>query len=279
MQQRRAMGIRQVARAKVNLCLHVIGQRADGYHLLDSIVAFAEFGDLLTFAPAKEVTLTIDGPFANDLSDKDDNFILRAAKSFASTQGAAIHLQKNLPIASGVGGGSADAAATFRGLAELWKMPLPDTVAQLALGADVPVCMAQACVRMRGIGEVISPLVGWVDVPAILVNPGVQVSTPLVFRTLAQKANQDLGNVPDTDVMGWLSAQRNDLQDAAIAIAPVIDDVVSALWQSGAILARMSGSGASCFGVYETDIAASRAAEDLARAQPTWWVQTTRLTT
>ena len=273
--------IRQIARAKINLCLHVTGQRADGYHLLDSIVGFAEYGDVLTFEPAESVSLCIDGPFGAGLSGADDNLILKAARCFAKTagQGAAIHLEKNLPVASGIGGGSADAAATLHGLSALWGVPLPDAAKQLGLGADVPVCVAGKTVRMRGIGEVIDPLPNPPDLPMVLVNPNLSVATPDVFKALVRKENPVISEKGEADWIGWMTAQRNDLQDPAVANVPEIASVLDALSDSGAVLYRMSGSGATCFGLYDSAESATTAAEQLTKTYPDWWVQTTRLTT
>ena len=272
------MTTKQIARAKVNLSLHVVGQRDDGYHLLDSIVGFADYGDVLTFEPADVTSLTIGGPFADGLSGEDDNLILKAARCFSGAKGAAIHLEKNLPVASGIGGGSADAAAALRGLAELWDEPLPALPLQLALGADVPVCMAQGAVRMRGIGEDISPIKDLTAKPMILVNPGVSVSTPTVFKALDTKENPPIAAQTE-DGWDWISAQRNDLQKPAIMAEPVIADVLGAIAKAGATLTRMSGSGATCFGIFETEAKAAKAAKTIAANHSEWWVQTTRLTT
>lgn len=269
------MTIRIAARAKVNLCLHVTGQRGDGYHLLDSVVTFADVADILTFKPAENLTLTIDGPFADGLSGDDDNLILQAARCFANPAGAAIHLQKNLPVASGIGGGSADAAAALQGLSQLWNCALPDAAAQLSLGADVPVCVIGETVRMQGVGEEITPISSLPALPTILINPGVAVSTPSVFKALTKKNNTQIG-AGETS-LAWLSAQRNDLQEPAISIAPVIAKVVTKLEQSGALLARMSGSGATCFGVFGTKEKAQAAAAKLSEQHPDWWVQATTL--
>ena len=273
--------IKQIARAKINLCLHVTGQRDDGYHLLDSIVGFAEYGDVLTFEPAESVSLSISGPFAAGLSGADDNLILQAARCFAKPagQGAAIHLEKNLPVASGIGGGSADAAATLHGLSALWGVPLPDAAKQLALGADVPVCVAGKTVRMRGIGEVIEPLPNPPDLPMVLVNPNLSVATPDVFKALTCKDNPAISGLETAGWIGWLTTQRNDLQDPAIACVPEISSVLDALSNTGALLHRMSGSGATCFGLYDSVESATIAADQLAGNHPDWWVQTTRLTT
>lgn len=269
------MPIRVVARAKVNLCLHVTGLRDDGYHLLDSIVAFTDLGDVLTFTPADSLSLSIDGPFADGLSGDDDNLILRAARCFAGTTGAAIHLQKNLPVASGIGGGSADAAATLHGLSALWNLPLPDAATQLTLGADVPVCVIGKTVRMQGVGEDITPVSGLPALPVVLINPGIGVSTPAVFTSLNNKNNSALDSGKPS--LEWLRTQRNDLQKPATSLAPVIADVLAALEQSGAHLVQMSGSGATCFGIFNTEKDAQTVASYLGKKNPDWWVQATVL--
>jgi 4-diphosphocytidyl-2-C-methyl-D-erythritol kinase len=275
------MAINLTARAKVNLCLHVTGQRPDGYHLLDSLVVFADLGDRLTFSPAEMLSLEIGGRFGAGLSAGADNLILRAANLF-SMAGAAIHLQKNLPVASGIGGGSADAAATLHGLSRLWQQPMPPLAQQLSLGADVPVCVAGKTLRMSGIGEVLTPLDFLPDLPAVLINPDLGVSTPQVFRQMQNRSNPPIANLPETpmDVVAfidWLAGQRNDLQAAAISLVPQIADMLDALNGAGAALARMSGSGATCFGLFESQKNADQAARLLQQTCPDWWIQSTTL--
>jgi 4-diphosphocytidyl-2-C-methyl-D-erythritol kinase len=272
----------ELAAAKVNLCLHVTGQRSDGYHLLDSLVVFAGLGDRLTFHAADDLRLTIGGPQAANLPLTDDNLILRAARAFGVARGAHIHLDKHLPIASGIGGGSADAAAALRGLARLWGVPLPDAATVLALGADVPVCMAARAVRMAGIGQVLSAVPALPAAHLVLVNPGVAVPTPAVFRALASKANPPLPAIPRfaslPDFAIWLATQRNDLEPPAMALAPVIASAKAAIAaQPGCLLARMSGSGATCFGLFTTADQAELAAQAIQR--PGWWVAASPLQT
>ena len=244
------------APAKVNLALHVLGRRADGYHDLDSIVAFADAGDWLTFTRADSFTVTASGPFAAALPPASDNIIARAfaaAGGIAARRGrvlppAAVHLEKNLPVASGIGGGSANAAAALRGflsLAGIREIDAEVTAAGLAIGADVPVCLAGLPCRMQGVGERITPLAHFAPLPAILVNPMVEVSTPAVFRGLGLAAGQSFrdGITDERDPSGW----RNDLAAPAIALAPVIGDVLSRLSATpGVTRAFMSGSGATC---------------------------------
>ncbi|MEI6800863.1 MAG: 4-(cytidine 5'-diphospho)-2-C-methyl-D-erythritol kinase [Pseudomonadota bacterium] len=268
--------VQRVARAKVNLALHVVGRRADGYHLLDSLVAFADFGDVVTVEPAAALSLTITGPMGDGLSAGPDNLVLKAALAFASPLGAAITLDKRLPVASGIGGGSADAAAALRALAALWGCDLPSAAQVLALGADVPVCLAGQSCRMAGIGDQISP----VALPAaylVLVNPGEALGTAAVFSALARRDNASLPKpdaLPDAAALAaFLHLCRNDLQAPALALVPQIGDVLAALSaQEGCLLARMSGSGATCFGLFATPGAAERAALSL-RSTAGWWVQ------
>ena len=271
-----------LARAKVNLALHVVGRRADGYHLLDSLVVFADVGDRITVAPGQGLRLTVTGPQGGGLAADDDNLCLRAARAMAGP-GAQITLEKHLPVASGIGGGSADAAATLQALARLWRVPLPDAAAVLALGADVPVCLAGRPARMEGVGEVLSLLPPLPAAWLVLVNPGVAVSTPAVFRALERRDNARLpATLPRLATHGELAAflmmQRNDLEAPAMALAPVIGQVRSALSaQSGCLMARMSGSGATCFGLFPDALNAAAAAAALRQAQPGWWVKAAEL--
>jgi len=263
--------VTEFAPAKVNLCLHVTGRRADGYHLLDSIIAFAGVGDRVTVAPGAGLALT--GPQAAQLTGGDDNLCLRAARAMGG--GVSVRLEKHLPVASGIGGGSADAAATLRAMARLGR-PLPPADAVLALGADVPACLAGRPARMRGVGEILTP----VSLPAawlVLVNPGIAVATPQVFRGLTHAANpplQDLPRLADAGALAaWLARQRNDLEPPAIAIAPVIATAKAALAASpGCLLARMSGSGATCFGLFADRPVAEAAALALGHAHREWWI-------
>lgn len=267
------------APAKINLTLHVTGQRADGYHLLDSLVMFADIGDRISVQPAVQTRLTVDGPMAGGVPGDGRNLVVRAAGLIGVT--AEIGLQKHLPAAAGVGGGSSDAAATLRALSDISGKAIPaDT---LSLGADVPVCLVASCARMRGIGDQITRLPA-PSLAVVLVNPRVDVPTPAVFQRLRDKTNppmpQSLPKWQDrADFIAWLVTQRNDLEIPAQALAPAISDVRMALSaQPGCHLARMSGSGATCFGVFTTLPQAQSAAASLSRAQPNWWVQPTTLT-
>ena len=275
------MAIEALARAKVNLALHVTGQRADGFHLLDSIVAFADHGDRITVEQAETLTLTLTGPFANDLSSTD-NLVLRAARALHPNRGARITLQKNLPVASGIGGGSADAAATLHVLSQLWSVPLPPPETLLTLGADLPVCLAGHPARMQGIGDLITPLLlppAWL----VLANPGVALPTAQVFRALHDRNQPGLAPPPPlnntANLVQYLQTTRNDLEPPARALVPAISDTIAALGrQSGCLLARMSGSGATCFGLFTSQTSAQTAARSLQTANPAWWVIAAALT-
>lgn len=264
------------APAKINLTLHVTGQRADGYHLLESLVVFADIGDRLTLTPAPVPLLTIKGPMAAGVPVDGRNLVLRAAQA-AGVTGLSVVLDKQLPAAAGIGGGSSDAAAALRGIADLGlaSLPSPDTV--LDLGADVPVCLRADDTVMSGIGETLTPVAGLPRLAAVLVNPGVAVPTPGVFAALARKDNAAMAPLPRggdaAAVLQWLRAQRNDLEAPARAIEPVIGTVLASLVREGAALARMSGSGATCFGVFADRDAAAAAAARLVGAAPGWWVR------
>ena len=273
-----------LARAKVNLALHVVGRRADGYHLLDSLVVFAELGDRITAAPGQGqgLRLMVTGPQGGGLAADADNLCLRAARAM-SGPGALITLDKQLPVASGIGGGSADAAATLQVLARLWRAPLPDAAAVLALGADVPVCLAGRPARMEGVGEVLSPLPPLPAAWLVLVNPGVAVATPAVFRALERRDNPGLPVAlprlaTAAELAAFLQTQRNDLEAPAMLLAPVIGQALAALSaQPDCLIARMSGSGATCFGLFPDERSATAATAALRRAQPGWWVEAAAL--
>lgn len=272
--------IEEFAPAKINLTLHVTGRRPDGYHLLDSLVVFADVGDRVFAVPAESTTLKVIGPRATGVPTGAGNLMWRAAE--AAGMPAALTLEKNLPAASGIGGGSADAAATLRALSRLGAK-MPDARDLLALGADVPVCIAGRVTRMLGVGEALSDVPEFPALPAVLVNPGVEVATPAVFRALTCRENPPMADVPagaatPTAVADWLSTQRNDLEAPARSIAPVIGEVLQSLMdREGCLLARMSGSGATCFGLYPTPSAARAAAAALSDDHQDWWVVATTL--
>ncbi|MGY6634316.1 MAG: 4-(cytidine 5'-diphospho)-2-C-methyl-D-erythritol kinase [Alkalilacustris sp.] len=269
------------APAKVNLCLHVTGRRTDGYHLLDSLVVFAGVGDRLRVHAAPELSLALEGPFAGSIPPGADNLVMRAARRMQGDgdgPGAALVLDKVLPPASGLGGGSADAAAAMRALARLWGRPRPDAAEGLALGADVPVCLEGRAVRMTGIGEGLEACPALPAVWIVLANPGHEVPTRAVFETLARRDNppmsQALPQWRDAPALaGWLTGQRNDLEAPARALVPVIGTVLAALAaRPGCLLARMSGSGATCFGLFADAEGAARAAAALRAGHPGWWI-------
>ncbi|AXC49073.1 4-(cytidine 5'-diphospho)-2-C-methyl-D-erythritol kinase [Paracoccus suum] len=262
----------EAAPAKINLALHVIGRRADGYHLLDSLVAFAEAGDVITLSDG--TGFAVCGPFADDVPTGGDNLCLRALRLAGAE--ARVQLDKRLPVAAGIGGGSSDAAAVLRAARRMGQ-PVPPDLA--ALGADLPVCMAApGPARMRGIGEQVTPLAGLPALHLVLVNPRQPLATPAVFAALKSRENAPLPPLPLAPDAGglteWLAGCRNDLQAPAISLAPVIAEVLAALEAQGARLARMSGSGATCFGLFPTAKAADAAAQALSVRD--WWALATR---
>ncbi|GGH42967.1 4-(cytidine 5'-diphospho)-2-C-methyl-D-erythritol kinase [Frigidibacter albus] len=270
------------APAKVNLALHVTGQRADGYHLLDSLVVFADVGDRLTAEAADDLTLQVTGPRAEGVPTGPENLVLRAARLLDPSRGARLTLDKHLPAAAGIGGGSSDAAAALRVLARLWELPLPAAEATAVLGADVPVCLDARPRRMAGIGDQLSDVPPLPPAWLVLVNPGVPVSTPAVFRALDRKDGAPMPEVPAcTDAAtfaAFLLGLRNDLEPPARALQPQVSEVLAALGaQTGCLLARMSGSGATCFGLFAAEAPARGAAAALAAAAAGWWVQAARM--
>ena len=278
------------APAKINLYLHVTGKRDDGYHLLDGLVAFAGVHDIITIAAANQLKLINQGPFGEGLPTTADNLVIRAAEQLQDLtgimDGAQITLTKNLPIASGIGGGSADAAAAIKGLVRHWGIhPGHYDLSGLALGlgADVPICLYGQAAFMGGIGEQIEPVYGLPEAPMVLVNPGVGVSTPTIFKV--RKAGFSLAhrfdNTPFSfdELIELLTDNRgNDLMEPAIQTEPIIGDVLKQIELTrGCQLARMSGSGATCFGFYNTQVEADMAASDIKSTHPEWWVVATRL--
>jgi 4-diphosphocytidyl-2-C-methyl-D-erythritol kinase len=276
--------IRANAPAKVNLTLHVTGQRDDGYHLLDSLVVFADVADHLTATSASDLTLNVTGPFAQGVPVDRTNLMMRAAEvlraAFGITDGAAMTLEKNLPHAAGIGSGSSDAAAALGMLAKLWDVPLLPAEARqvLALGADVPVCMhAPSAVRMSGIGDVLSPLPALPDCALVLVRPPVDVPTGAVFNGLATKHGTPMSTLPEglnfVDFVTWLAAQRNDLQAPAKVLAPQIATTIAALDALPDVaFAGMSGSGATCFALVQDLETARRVAGVMQTVYRDWWI-------
>jgi 4-diphosphocytidyl-2-C-methyl-D-erythritol kinase len=267
--------LQEVAYAKLNLALHVRAREADGYHRIETVFAFCEDGDRLEVREGEELSLDVAGPFGHELSSGEDNLVMLAARGlaerFAVTRGAALILEKRLPVSAGLGGGSADAAAVLRLLSRWWGIaPGDDELLALAaeLGADVPACLASRTARGEGRGDRLLP---WGDetltgTPVLLVNPGTPLSTSSVFRAWGGE---------DRGPLAALEASRNDLEPPAIALVPEIADVLAAL--SDAKLARMSGSGATCFGLYATEAERDAAAERIRALAGGWWQLSTRL--
>ncbi|MCM2291296.1 4-(cytidine 5'-diphospho)-2-C-methyl-D-erythritol kinase [Allorhizobium sp. BGMRC 0089] len=281
--------IHQTAAAKINLALHVTGRRADGYHLLDTLVTFFETGDVLSGSLSECDRLTLEGRFSSVLRQEaeTDNLVCRARDKLRALRLAngllapPVHLtlEKNLPVASGIGGGSADAAATLRVLEQLWGGGLDDEALEalgISLGADVPMCLKSLPLRAEGIGEALSPLPTMPVFAMVLVNPLEAVSTPLVFRHLQRRDSPALAAVPQSshpaDWLCYLRNLANDLEAPARLVCPAIAEVLKELQTSGAELARMSGSGATCFGLYPSLAEAERAALAIRVRQPEWYV-------
>jgi 4-diphosphocytidyl-2-C-methyl-D-erythritol kinase len=285
--------IEAFAPAKINLFLHVGEKRSDGFHDLESLAVFVNIGDTLAFSPSPKLTLTLDGPFARQLEGDDDNLVLRAARALATYAGrpaatAAIRLTKQLPVASGIGGGSADAAAVLRGLTRLWALDLSWTELRAVaetIGSDVPVCVESKSSWMEGRGEGITPATALPRLPMLLVNPGIAVSTADVFRTLATRHGTGVINraaplSSASELIAFLKKTFNDLQSPAQRIAPVIGHVLDELSRMpGVELWRMSGSGATCFALFDEQNSAEMAEVALSHTHPDWWVRATRIGT
>jgi 4-diphosphocytidyl-2-C-methyl-D-erythritol kinase len=281
---------RRPAAAKLNLYLHVLGQRGDGYHLLDSLVAFAAVGDEIIAEAAPALSLSVGGPQAPALAgDAAANLVWRAAELLASETGrapaAALTLIKNLPVASGIGGGSSDAAATLRALDALWRLGLDEArlgAIGARLGADVPVCLAARASWLGGIGEAIEPAPDLPEVTALLVNPGLPLATPAVFKArrgaFSPPARFQAMPRSAAELAALLAERRNDLTGAAVALMPEIAAVLTRLERlEGALLSRMSGSGATCFALFADAAEAEAAAARLGAEEPRWWVAAGRL--
>lgn len=268
------MMIVETAPAKINLALHVRARRADGYHELETLFAFLRDGDVLTLAPGP-LALSIEGPFAADLTVEDDNLVLRAARGYAAAFGMAeagsFTLEKRLPVASGIGGGSADAAAALRALARRDGIALDDRRlfdCAAALGSDVPACLLGVTALGGGRGDILVPIDGVAGVAVLLINPGVAVSTARVF---AGWDRVDRGPIASGATLDRAIAGRNDLEAPARTLAPVIDDVLATLSTTDALLVRMSGSGATCFALYASEAHRAAAAMMIRAVQPRWW--------
>jgi len=282
------------APAKINLFLHITGRLENNYHTLQSLVAFADIGDVLRLTPASGFSFNIQGPYAQAFSAADrkagpdsSNLVVRAvwelARAVERDPQVAITLTKNLPLASGVGGGSADAAAAMWGMMELWGLS-PQALPHLGpimtkLGADIPACFECRPVMMEGIGDILSPVAMDEEIPVVLVNPQKFCPTADVFKgwdgAFAEPVNNMLENITSRDdLVGFLKAHDNVLTHAAVKIVPEIAFVLDALaHQQGCMLSRMSGSGATCFGLFSDQDSAMQAAENIAMRHPTWWVR------
>lgn len=279
--------IREFAAAKVNLALRVGALRDDGYHPVDSIVVFADWGDALSIAPADDLSLCISGPQAEGLSPGDDNLVVRAVRALATAAGrevaGSIILEKHIPAGAGLGGGSADAAAALRAFNRLWELEWPlDMLAGIGaeIGSDVPACVWSQPLRMTGRGERIRPIDAWPDFPALLVNPRLPVATGPVFAAFDQApAGTGAAFRPTADtgmqaILESLRAATNDLTDAAMSVQPVIRDVLDTLSTTGEPdMVRMSGSGATCFAIYPTASHRDAAVASLQATRPDWLVQ------
>ncbi|MBL4740013.1 MAG: 4-(cytidine 5'-diphospho)-2-C-methyl-D-erythritol kinase [Sneathiella sp.] len=283
------MTLSRLAKAKVNLCLHITGRRDDGYHLLESLVCFPECGDVLDVRPSDQLSLREAGPFAGKMGPWQDNLILKAAellrRQYGVVAGAEIHINKILPVASGIGGGSSDAATVLHLLGKLWSITISDSELMklgAELGADLPICLYGDAAIMSGIGEVISPVKSIPSLGILLVNQGVHVSTQDIFRSLGPI-------VPKTDLpkmeglckdafIQALNECRNDLQAGAVRVAPSIGTVLAKLdGLDGCLLSRMSGSGATCFGLFDTVKQAESAKEAIQRTEPGWWLSVSHI--
>jgi len=279
--------IEEPASAKINLFLHVGMRRADGFHPLQSLAVFTVAGDVLRAEAAPQLSLALEGPFAAGLRAESDNLVLRAARALAAEAGtlagASLTLTKNLPVASGIGGGSADAAAALRGLNAMWntgKDPSALCKVAAALGSDIPVCVVSGPSFMEGRGEILRAAECIPRIPMLLVNPGVAVPTRDVFAALKTRSGTDLtlprAFADASGLLDFLSASRNDLEEPARALQPVIGDVLDRLAAlPGVKLARMSGSGATCFALFADAAACDAAAGSLRRSTTGWWIAPT----
>lgn len=279
----------RLAPAKINLALHIVGRRSDGYHELESLAVFTRFGDRIEAGLADGDELVVTGKYAAGVPLDDGNLIVRAREALRSRFGAAatppvrISLEKNLPVASGIGGGSSDAAATLRVLLDVWKLSMEEAELArvgLALGADVPMCLAAQPLVARGIGEDLEAIADFPSLGLVLVNPCVAVSTAEAFAGLQKRDNDKLPPLPRAidfhSLRGWLEATRNDLEPVARTLRPEVGRALAALKRADAGFVRMSGSGATCFGLFETGNVAKRAAAAIRARHPDWFVAATR---
>ena len=287
--------LRVSAPAKINLYLHIVGLRPDGYHGIDSLVGFAGIGDEISVAPNDTIRMTLTGPFAASLDAGEDNLVMRAARALGeqvgTDPGAAITLTKRLPVAAGLGGGSADAAATLIALARFWRTTVSDrTIKALALrlGADVPVCLRSGAARVSGIGEMMAPAAPLPAAHVVLANPGARLATPDVYAAYDAEPTPSVARVGRTrdvqaiptavELAHCLAEQSNDLEAAARSLLPEIGEVLEVMRRlHGNLLARMSGSGPTCFGLFADATEAAEAAARVTALRPGWWVAATRL--
>ena len=274
--------LNSLSRVKVNLYLHVIGKRADGYHFLDSLVAFPNIGDKIEVSSSKSINLKITGRLKKELNTKD-NLILKATKLLKNkNMGADIHLKKNTPISAGLGGGSSNAAVALKLLSKIWDVPLPSNNDLVLLGADIPVCMDWRLQRMQGIGEKISlidsPEFLWI----VLLNNGDKVPTDIIFNDISQNDFSDIVNIPklkDKKVLiQFLKSTGNDLETPAIKMYPIIKTLIDSIYKtSGCLISRMSGSGSTCFGLYEKKFEAEQAKKKLMYKFPKAWIRVAKI--
>lgn len=280
------------APAKVNLTLHVTGRRADGFHLLDSLVLFADVGDHLEIRPDQGNSLDVTGPEASELSNGGDNLVLKVANLIEDALRFSFKLEKKLPVSAGIGGGSADAAAAFRGLVaarhdvnEIGSLAQAFSAPLLSLGADIPMCIQSKPFRVKGIGGDLRALDDLPLLHAVLVNPRRAVSTPAVFKALTARDNPPMPSIlprfsGSADLISWLATQRNDLESPAMYLEPAIAEAKKVLSDTADCrLVRMSGSGATCFGLYASAVQARDAAFKLKAQYRDWWIEATALGT
>jgi 4-diphosphocytidyl-2-C-methyl-D-erythritol kinase len=261
--------VKETAYAKINLALHVRGRRHDGYHELETLFAFVDAGDELTARRSEHDELTVIGEFASQIFDPFGNLVAKALTSLPRSEGLAVTLEKNLPVAAGLGGGSADAGAVFRLVREVAGLPEDWRQRAARLGADVPACVDSVACIGRGTGTELEPVENdWAGTPVLLVNPRVPLSTGAVF---AAWDGQDRGPLPSGPASKIAAEGRNDLESPAISLRPQVAEVLAALRQTDAMLARMSGSGATCFALYRSTDVMREAAGELASAHPGWW--------
>ena len=271
--------ISEFAPAKINLSLHLVGQKSNGYHLLDSIVSFVNIGDKISIVPGKSGELKVAGPFANDLPKSNHNLVVKAARLFNNSKLSQITLEKNIPVTSGIGGGSADAAATVRLFSKLYNKPVPPIEKLISLGSDVPVCMQKGIVRMMGVGEKLINLSPAPKVGILLVNPRKALSTAEVFNATKEKNNSGLnlqGSIEKSlnSWFDWINSMRNDLTASAIDLIPDIGLILDKLITcEGARVVRMSGSGATCFALFEDFDLLQDAKVKITTECPSFWCE------